>query len=365
MEDWKKSKLIIVPDTGKGETIEEAKAFERFINELKNTDLSKYQKMISKGNNITYKKLTIEKAFNDFLQYKERYKQLKEDTLNDYKTTYNYLMLFLDKTDDVLKINETFSIIFLDTMTKLPKNLLKKPEFKDKTLKQILEITERNNFELLNNKTINKHKNNLSEFCKYLITYKKVMKYNPFSNLEDLKTTESKKEIFDIVEIQRMFNDNEFFDNEDKDFLKIALCTGLRVKEISNIKKKDIKNNIISIKDSKTKSGIRQIPIHSIIQDLEVFKNMKNLKEEDFIFYGGKTSDSISKKLNRKIKNFTNDNPNKTLHSLRGNFVSLLYKNKTFIPILKKLVGHTQKQDVTFYVYNKDFVDIEELMKAI
>jgi integrase len=191
------------------------------------------------------------------------------------------------------------------------------------------------------------------------------MKYNPFSNLEDLKTIESKKEIFDIVEIQRMFNDNEFFDNEDKDFLKIALCTGLRVSEISNIKKKDIKNNIISITDSKTKSGIRQIPIHSIIQDLEVFKNMKNLKEEDFIFYGGKTSDSISKKLNRKIKNFTNDNPNKTLHSFRGNFVSLLYKNKTFIPILKKLVGHTQKQDVTFYVYNKDFVDIEELIKAI
>jgi site-specific recombinase XerD len=354
---------MVLPDTANGETIEEAIALQNFLNREKEKNPAKIDGMIKKGSITKTKTITIKKLFEEFIEYKKTERQIKEATVLDYQGTYNMLMLFCDQYENIINLDDAFFDNLITSLQKLPKNIRKTPQFKGLSAKEILKL-DLTSYGKLNNKTINKYKVTLSEIFEFARKRKKYIKTNPLEHIDYLKTEDSPRKNFELSEIQDMLNDKEIFSPEEVEFLKVLLCTGLRPKELAAVKKSDIQNNIIMIPHSKSKNGIRRVPIHPIITDLKCFNQPKNSKSE-YIFFNGRNEDLTQKKINPKIKMFTNGDRDKVLYSLRGNFANVLYKNKFFEPIIKKLLGHSLKYNLSFYTYNKDFIDDIDLVDTI
>lgn len=141
------------------------------------------------------------------------------------------------------------------------------------------------------------------------------------------------------------------------------MSSGLRSSECFNLKKEDflkIKDNyFVSVKKSKTKSGIRQVPISDFftffIDDL-----LKNKKNEEYIFFNDEQkenrNDNLQKKVMRQIRKYIKDK-NKVFHSLRKNYTQLLYKNDTDELYIKLFLGHSYKDNLSFNTYNLSKVD--------
>lgn len=212
----------------------------------------------------------------------------------------------------------------------------------------------------LNHKTINNYISYTKNFLDYALKYRFIT-YNPCAHLETLLEEDNKhKENFSNDEIMKILNAN--MTNEYKECFYVAAFTGMRISEILLLTNKDVKkdeNNIkyFDIKDSKTHNGIRKIPIHPVLQemniDFPIFKNDYKTKNDD---------DSYIKNVNKRVlrqlyKVIPRDKTKKTFHTLRGTFVNRLinlFPEK--ILIIKELVGHSQDENaLTINTYGKEF----------
>jgi len=153
---------------------------------------------------------------------------------------------------------------------------------------------------------------------------------------------------------------------KSKDIFKVGLFTGMRISEIANLKNKniDFKDKIITITDSKTKSGIRKIPIHN--QILSIFKNYITDNSDSLVF--DSSVNQLTKLMDRRIKKVINIT-GKSFHSTRKNFTQKLYeleqKDKIKENTIKRLLGHSNKDNFSFEVYNLNKIDIDILKESI
>ena len=185
-------------------------------------------------------------------------------------------------------------------------------------------------------------------------------------NIDNLDYTKEEKEDFGFNEEIEEKSEQSFNFDEDKEIKKLiilSLSSGLRSSECFNLKKEDflkIKDNyFVSVKKSKTKSGIRQVPISDFftffIDDL-----LKNKKNEEYIFFNDEQkenrNDNLQKKVMRQIRKYIKDK-NKVFHSLRKNYTQLLYKNDTDELYIKLFLGHSYKDNLSFNTYNLSKVD--------
>lgn len=152
----------------------------------------------------------------------------------------------------------------------------------------------------------------------------------------------------------RLSNTSDSLEKEVIEMTLILIYTGLRNGELRNLKNKDIdlENKIIYITDSKTKNGIRKIPIHNKILHLIKKSSNKYLYECN------------GKKLlyNTLQWRFTKYIPGHTLHDTRHTFASMLNNADANQTSITKLVGHSSF-DITETIYTHK--DVEELRKAI
>jgi integrase len=106
---------------------------------------------------------------------------------------------------------------------------------------------------------------------------KKFIKENNMENIKKLKVEETKRELFTLAEMKNIFSYDNYNYNA-KEVFKILLYTGMRINEFYNLKKENFKNrdgiDYIEVTTSKTKNGLREIPIHKEIK--------KNLERFDF-----------------------------------------------------------------------------------
>jgi|GEM_PF-4735108 len=103
-----KRKFMVVPDTAKGETVEEAIALQNFLNREKEKNPARIDGMIKKGSITKTKTITIKKLFEEFIEYKKTERQIKEATVLDYQGTYNMLMLFCDQYENIINLDDAF-----------------------------------------------------------------------------------------------------------------------------------------------------------------------------------------------------------------------------------------------------------------
>lgn len=170
------------------------------------------------------------------------------------------------------------------------------------------------------------------------------------------------REPFTKKEIKTLWN---YIDsNEYISVILILIYTGVRIGELLELKKENVNldEKYFEIIASKTKSGIRRVPIADKIHNLIKKWYSKNKCEylistpDDKKFKYWNYYDSYWTPIMNEL------NFNHKIHDTRHTCVSLLTMSGVDERIIKKIVGH-KGQGVTQIVYTH--IEMEELLKAI
>jgi integrase len=272
-----------------------------------------------------------------------------------------------------------------NTLQRLPSNLNKKAEYRDKPINRILKM-DIPSAHLMSIKTINTMLGCYSELFKWAIK-NGYASTNVFDGmlLKDTRKARDLRAPFNPNDLKRIFSDS-VIRNPHKNWQKwlpiLGLYTGARLNELCQLQRKDIAKVegywCISITDGgnnqilKSVSSKRVIPIHKKLLDLGfidyvsstgsvpnsmIFPDLKLLNER----YSHTPSRWFSNIKNRVL----DDSDRKSFHSFRHTFVDYLY-NKLKLqgnPLVKALLGHSDSE-ITSGVYGSSF-EIEDLNQII
>lgn len=159
--------------------------------------------------------------------------------------------------------------------------------------------------------------------------------------IETSKYITKDKCVFTINEIDKISISSKSIDV----ILLVLLYTGMRIGELIDLEIKDIDlaNHMIQVNQSKTKAGIRRIPIHENIYNILTYSYNNNTR---YIF------EKNGKKLIYKniYKQFKNRYPEHTIHETRHTFITNCKRCGMDAYITKLIAGHSVK-DITLDVY--------------
>jgi len=260
----------------------------------------------------------IDLYLDNFFKDKQKGKnRVSDNTIKNMQSGFKYLKLFCVKG---ITPNLKFYKELQNSMEMLPVDYLRGKKWSNVSIKDIEKNFDNSNYETLNPKTINKHLNFHKQFFNWLDYNEDTSKYktNMFKLLPLFEEDEIVKFEYNKEDLQKIFNTD--LNKNARDFFMVSLYTGMRLSEICNLTKTNIKDNCIYIFDGKTKNAIRIIPIHKEIENIFTEK-IANTKLQ-YLFYDGNSS-ATGKKLNRILKNIINDK-SKSLHSFRKSFSQAL-----------------------------------------
>ena len=150
------------------------------------------------------------------------------------------------------------------------------------------------------------------------------------------------------------------------------MLLGLRIGEIFNLKKEDIKkvkdNYFINVTKSKTKSGIRTIPLKNTFNFIieELLLNTKENKE--YLLFKEEIKENreniLQKRIMYQIRKYIKEK-NKVFHSFRKNYTQILYKNNVEELYIKIFLGHSLKDNLSFNTYNLSKINNNLLSSVI
>ncbi len=151
--------------------------------------------------------------------------------------------------------------------------------------------------------------------------------------------------------------------NEYYGVILILIFTGLRISELLNLKKENVHLNerYFDVVESKTKAGIRSVPINYKIVPL--FHYWMNRDCDYFICTPDNEPFNYTNYYDSYWKPFMKElNMKHTPHSTRHTFISLLTAAKIDERFIQKIVGH-KGQNVTRQVYTH--LEIDELIREV
>jgi integrase len=148
-------------------------------------------------------------------------------------------------------------------------------------------------------------------------------------------------------------------DNKDQplaDLIAMGAYTGARINELACLTVDDVtESNSFMIRDSKTKAGIREIPIHPALSDLvkRLTKEAQNgyLIPSDSANQYGNRGDSLSKRFGRLKTSMGYSNGSEVFHSIRKTLITLLENAGVSEGIAADIAGH-EKQSMTYGLYS-------------
>ncbi len=204
----------------------------------------------------------------------------------------------------------------------------------------------------LANKTINNHMSYVNNALEFAVNYKHI-KENNVKGIETLKEEEVQKELFTDEDIKNIFAYE--YDKNIKNIFILGAFTGMRVSEIINLKAEDIKEedgiHYFNITKSKTKNGVRKVPIHTAIE-YDVLNNMS------FPLLTEKSQNAAQKKILRELYKVIDKDSTKNFHTFRAKFINkLLNKNHRDLIVIQEIVGHAKSKEssMTADIYSKSF----------
>ena len=225
-------------------------------------------------------------------------------------------------------------------------------------------------------KTINSYLSACREFWNYLERQGEIASDSntPFNSKDVLPTIRSKKELSRENTSWAVFNKDEVNillngakkDTMLYDLIKIGIYTGARIEEICSVKIADIAAESFTIRDSKTPSGNREVPIHDELKKL--IEDLKNSSRDGYLLSGlsedkdGKRSGAIGKRFGR-LKNQLGFERRYVFHSFRKTVVTLLEQAGISENLAADIVGH-EKPRITYGLYSGGS-SLEQKLKAI
>lgn len=316
------------------ETQEELKELLELNNLLKSNsnELQKFEhtnKLLKNESTKQLEKINFYKLETLFInakkeEAKKTQRKVKESTYTKYAQTFSNLKKFFD-TEEIDNITQARFESFRDSFVKRG----------------------------LKNSTSNEKMMYLNIFLNYALE-NKLIRENKATNIKTLFVEEVKKELFTNEDLKNIFNSTKIKD-EDKKIFKILLYSGMRIMEIYNLTKQNLKTNednikYISLEVTKFDKK-RDIPIHSEIEDILFNLNFENLRKT------WKTT-RFANYFNEQIFKVISKSERKTNHTFRANFVNkLINKFPDQITTIQEVIGHENdtKTNLTIKRYGKGF----------
>jgi len=207
-----------------------------------------------------------------------------------------------------------------------------------------------------------------------VLSIKCVIKENPADNIQGLKVPESDKKergCYDLEKVQGVFNKR--WNNEEWYLLCLLIyTTGMRNCEIKRLCINDIETidgwRFIDVKKSKTKNGIRIVPLHDFVyRKLKawVAKNKKDNNSPLFNYRRAEPFDKANKELARLLKVSDEDlqKENITFYSGRHYWKTLMSAEGLGEDIEEIFMGHKVVADVKRRYNHRDKLGKERLVK--
>jgi integrase len=148
-------------------------------------------------------------------------------------------------------------------------------------------------------------------------------------------------------------------DNNDQtlaDLIAMGAYTGARINELACLTVNDVTDsNSFMIRDSKTKAGIREIPIHPALSSL--VKRLTKDAQDGYLIASdsenqyGNRGDSLSKRFGRLKKSMGYNSGSEVFHSIRKTLITLLENAGVAEGIAADIAGH-EKQSMTYGLYS-------------
>ncbi|WP_185160572.1 tyrosine-type recombinase/integrase [Mammaliicoccus sciuri] len=157
--------------------------------------------------------------------------------------------------------------------------------------------------------------------------------------------------IRNLEDIDNMKSALIYYGNSRNKFLFVlGINCGLRISDILNLKKSDIKDYKLRFRESKTKK-LNTLPLYHIQKDIDEY--IVNLEDHDYLFRTKKENKPISRVqayriLNQSAKSIGLDNIG--THSLRKTFGYHYYKRTKDISLLMELFNHSSQSVTLRYI---------------
>lgn len=307
---------------------------------------------------------TISSTFAKYIKYQSKEDNWKKDTLDLNIRVFKLLdMYFKDKSLKDIKFEDL--IDFRDILFEIPLSYTTKNFFKGKDLDFI--INNNDDYEKLSNNVIHKYIIRVNQYFDYMYKLDYIVKID--FKIPNIDPKGKKRQNYTNEEIQKISDLMKNDTKENQFIASIATYQGMRLKEITQLKREDIIEigdiycisiNINDDKTTKTDTSIRTIPIHPKLIELGFLDFVKSKNDNLFDI----DNRSFSTYFRRTYKNLINEN--KTFYCLRHNFIDTLTQNNQKIEHIKAFVGHAQSDKTTFGYTNPLNVKLlSELLKII
>ncbi|WP_420494483.1 tyrosine-type recombinase/integrase (plasmid) [Macrococcus psychrotolerans] len=180
--------------------------------------------------------------------------------------------------------------------------------------------------------------------------------------------------IRDVKKIQEMKEALAYYGSERDVFLfNLGINCGLRVSDMLGLKKKDIKDYTIKLREQKTRKQ-KQIPLYHLKEDIDRY--IQFLEDEDYLFKSNKLdSDGNDKPISRVQAYRILNHSAKSIglseigtHSMRKTFGYHYYKKTKDIALLMNLFNHSSQSVTLRYIgINQDVMNesISNVMENI
>lgn len=158
----------------------------------------------------------------------------------------------------------------------------------------------------------------------------------------------------DIARIYQAAIDND--DQPLADIIALGAYTGARINELACLKVTDVTDaESLKITDSKTKAGIREIPVHpaisGLIGRLKRDSNSGYLIPSDSANQYDNRGDALSKRFGRLKATMGFTKGSEVFHSIRKTLITLMENSGVSESVAADIVGH-EKQTMTYGLYS-------------
>lgn len=290
---------------------------------------------------------------------------------------------FLEIVNDmpIAEVTSEVARYYKSTLRKLPANRSKRPQYREKSIKQ-LQMMKVPAEDRLSISKVNSYLGLLSSFFKWADTHGYVER-NVFTGLSIKDTTpdHEKRLPFDDSDLQRLFETSEFQDGERLHpyyywLPLIALYSGARIEEICQLGIGDVHEvddvlvfDIVDTPDEgesggkqvKTASSRRKVPVHSRLIELGLLDYVARQKEKgkkrlfpELEKKSDKYSRNASRWFGRYRKKHGVVNTKKTFHSFRHTVANHLKQNGAQKEHIAAILGH-KDESITTGLYGEPY----------
>lgn len=170
--------------------------------------------------------------------------------------------------------------------------------------------------------------------------------------------------IRDVLKIQEMKEALVYYGSERDVFLfTLGINCGLRVSDMLNLKKKDIKNYAIGLREQKTRKQ-KHIPLYHIKENIDRY--IQFLEDEDYLFKSNKLDIQGQNRPISRVQAYRILNHSAKAiglneigtHSMRKTFGYHYYKKTKDIALLMELFNHSSQSVTLKYIgINQDMIN--------